>query len=255
MKNLLIFLSLFYVASTHSSCPNLSHDITIQNDSTTTVDQALICDGIENAISFFESFGYDNRTYKVSIRVDDQVFVYGFDAVSGKQTDDQYQVFGYYDGSDDSIHISAPNSQYTKGRKAWLAKKGVLTQGLDFDPIFWRSVITHEVSHLILNQLWRETPLNRTLEKNGIPLGSGAHEYIAYSSQISSLPESHRKMLADLYEGQTFEMPQGSILALRHYSFPHLYGFSSFLNFNETYFYKIIKGDLDNDRALTAGIL
>jgi hypothetical protein len=104
-------------------------------------------------------------------------------------------------------------SAYSVGK----ADEGVL--GLPLDDHLHASVFAHEVTHAVFHQ-----------HEARIPLSPAAHEYVAYSVQLTTLPPDHRRRVLERFKVSPFdnvEQVNGMILAFD----PNGFGVKAFLHF------------------------
>ncbi len=231
--------------ATAADCEYGEHDITITAADSAVFD--LACGGAIKAIQIFEDdLGYDKLTYTVDVNIEDEVYYL-------KPGDPDYRVFGIYDTKIKSIQVSSPTTDYAKERFVFIADQADKTTGLAMTDELWASIVTHEVSHSITDQIWIDNGgLNRS-EK----LGGGAQEFVAYIVQLMSLSDETREQVLNQYpdsnEGFDNKMKLNS---LYHMHFPHKYGVIAYNTFTATgtaWIQEIMNGDLDPDLKFTNG--
>lgn len=220
------------VATGTLACEYKEHDIRVVASPDFYV-QA--CDGVVDAIKFFENIGYDD-TYTLNVTIQDEVLV----DIEG--SDKTIQVFGMYDAKHDVTLVSSFGTPYMNGRTAWLTNSDDLTSGVPVTLAVWQSVVTHEAAHQILQNLWEVR--NPMLVKNKMFIGHGLHEYVAYVAQLTMMPEADRNEIIESYGDVTgYKWPE-ALNGVRHFLHPHKFGVQSYLSDNVDWINDIITGQI-----------
>lgn len=137
-------------------------------------DRDAACTGAGRAIAVLGGLGLTVLGPIVVQVVDEITIMHGVPAL------------GLYDPRTHLVKVLA-RSAFSPGTAA----EAVL--GLPFDEDLHASVFAHEVTHAVLHQY-----------EEWIPLGPAAHEYVAYSVQLATLPGPQRRRILDRFEGAAF---------------------------------------------------
>ncbi len=137
-------------------------------------DRAAACAGAENAIAVLDRLDLPVLNPLVVHVVDEITIMHGASAL------------GTFDAKTRLVKALA-RSAYSVGS----TDEAVL--GLPFDDVLHESVFAHEVAHAVFHQ-----------HEDTIPLSPVAHEYVAYSVQLTTLPEDHRRRILDRFAVSAF---------------------------------------------------
>lgn len=180
----------------------------------------VVCDGIIDAIDFFDSRGYVTNPLTINMTIKDEV-----DAVLGNG--DTVRVFGQYNALTNLGEISSFGTDYMESRTVWWSDPSDITSGLPVTIDDWQSIVTHETAHQILQEIWSEE--NPMFMKNGVFLGNGIHEYVAYLVQLTMMDDDARETVLAQYPDITpFEYKQ-NMNGVLHFTFPHKFGARAFI--------------------------
>ncbi len=196
------------------------------------VDLTLAIPAVKKARTFFKQLGY-KVDYPVKLIFQDAVYldihVMGSDKIIKQQVYGVY--FGNYKGEEkNTIKVSSWGTDYLHAGSRDCF-------GIPVTLELHATIITHETAHLLLRAI-------------GGKLGHGVNEYIAYTTQIATMPESLRDGILNANkdtEPFDYELMINSML---HSHNPHKFGIMSYLHFKTTgpeTFKKIVAGELDPD--------
>ena len=238
----MLITGLLFTSNIATACEYKNHNIKLTAED--NAQYQLACNGSIDAIKFFESIGYTSTKFNVDLAVHDAVLVPIINTNTNEPTGEFIQVFGQYNAKTNKGEITSLTSDYITSRDAWLTDPNDLHSGVPIDDAVWQSVVTHEVAHQVLQQLWEEIGPGKTLMSNGVFLGNGVHEYVAYVAQLTMIDSNVRnKIIASYGNVSPLQWPE-SMNAIRHFSHPHKYGVSSYLTSNIDWIHDIINGKI-----------
>ncbi len=165
-------------------------------------DRDAACDGAGRAIAVLEGLGLPVLSPIVVHVVDKIDIMHGASAL------------GTFDPRTRLVKVLA-RSAYSLGS----VDETVL--GLPFDDDLHASVFAHEVTHAVFHQ-----------HETRIPLSPTAHEYVAYSVQLTTLPNDHRQRILNRFEVSPFsdvDQVNGIFLAFD----PNSFGIKAYLHFRD----------------------
>ena len=166
-------------------------------------DRDAACDGAERAILVLDGLGLPVLS-PIVVHVVDEI-----DDIQGASA------LGTFDARTRLVKVLA-RSAYSLGS----IDETVL--GLPFDDELHASVFAHEVTHAVFHQ-----------HEARIPLSYTAHEYVAYSVQVMTLPEDYRRRLLDRFDVSPFtnvHQVNGVMLAFD----PNSFGVKAYLHFRDS---------------------
>ena len=165
-------------------------------------DKTAACAGAERAIVFLGELGFPVERSIVIHVVDEIEMTHGASAL------------GTFNPRTHLVHVLARTAfSLGSGDDAIL--------GLPFDDELHASVFSHEVAHAVLFQHQRE-----------VPLSPAAHEYLAYSVQLATLPPAHRRRIVDRFDGAGFtDVAEASTIMLAFD--PNHFALKSYLHFRD----------------------
>ena len=137
-------------------------------------DWETACAGAIDAISFLEANGF---------RLGGPINIHMMGRIAEKKL---AHAFGYFDSQDERVHVL--NFSASHG-----AVQGGGIFGLPMDRDLYRSIVTHEVAHLIASH-------NFTMESPP----RAAQEYIAYVTQLATMPPRLRGRILANFPGEGF---------------------------------------------------
>ena len=153
------------------------------------------------AYKFFAKHGY-TEVKPIIIRFQEKVII----KITETETS---RIYGCYDKGQILM---------TKRSAAWLNERKIF--GLDITNTLHKSIITHEITHSLLSSY-----------SGGIK-GHGVHEYVAYASQIQSLPKDMIKLILSNHQGNFSS--ENSINSIVHLLKPRIFGALSFKHYLKT---------------------
>lgn len=163
-------------------------------------DRDAACGGAERAIAVLDRLGLPVLSPIVVHVVDEITMTHGASAL------------GTFNPRTRLVKVLA-RSAYSVGS----ADEAVL--GLPFDEELHASVFAHEVTHAVFHQ-----------HEDRIPLSPAAHEYVAYSVQLTTLPVDHRRRILERFEVTPFsDVDQVSSVILGFD--PNGFGIKAYLHF------------------------
>lgn len=154
----------------HRPCPNSNVVVALSQSE----DCETACTGAIDAISFLEANGF---------RLAGPINIHPMGRITNEILAD---AFGYFDSRTERIHVQSFSA--SQG-----AVQGLGIFGLPMDRDLYRSIVTHEVAHLIASH-------NFTMES---PSGA-AQEYIAYVTQLATMPPGLRGLILANFPGEGF---------------------------------------------------
>ena len=137
-------------------------------------DWETACAGAIDAISFLEANGF---------RLGGPINIHMMGRIAEKEL---AHAFGYFDSQDERVHVLSFSASHE-------VVQGVGIFGLPMDRDLYRSIVTHEVAHLIASH-------NFTMKS---PPGM-AQEYIAYVTQLATMPPGLRDRILANFPGEGF---------------------------------------------------
>jgi len=167
-----------------------------------SADRDAACTGAERAFAVLDRLGLPVLSPIVIHVVDEITVMHGASAL------------GIYDPKTRLVKVLA-RSAYSVGS----TDEAVL--GLPFDEDLHASVFAHEVTHAVFHQY-----------EERIPLSPVAHEYVAYSVQLTTLPADHRQRILDRFKVSPFtnvSQVNGTLFAFD----PNGFGVKAYLHFRD----------------------
>jgi hypothetical protein len=152
----------------HRPCPNSKVVVAAAQPE----DWETACRGAIDAITFLEANGF---------RYGGLINIHIVSRMAEKKT---HHIFGFFDSRDERVHIL----------KFSAIRRMVQVFGLPIDRDLYRSIVTHEVAHLIANH-------NFTMKSPA----RAAQEYIDYVTQLATMHPSLRKRVLVCFSGPGFE--------------------------------------------------
>jgi hypothetical protein len=156
------------------------------------------CEAVAEATAFLGGFGLDTR---LGLKV---VFVDPVAPAAGEPA------WGLFDGATGAVRVIPFATRPPRARRPL---------GLPWDRALHRSLIVHELAHAIARH-----------NAEGRRLSVAAQEYIAYVTQLATLPAPHRRVLLARSHYGAFEHP-GAITSLYFYLDPDAFAVKSYLHF------------------------
>lgn len=197
----LVLISLLLAQGTHLRAARCAGGVvTVIADSPSDRDAA--CSGAEHAIAVLDGLGLPVLS-PIVVHVVDEITL-----------DHDASALGTFDPRTHLVKGLA-RSAYSVGS----AEEAVL--GLPFDDELHASVFAHEVTHAVFHQ-----------HEARIPLSPAAHEYVAYSVQLTTLPVDHRRRILERFEVSPFtnvDQVSSVILAFD----PNGFGIKAYLHFRD----------------------
>ncbi len=154
----------------HRPCPNSKVVVALSQSE----DCETACTGAIDAISFLEASGF---------RLAGPINIHPMGRITEEILAD---AFGYFDSRTERIHVQSFSASQE-------AVQGVGMFGLPMDRDLYRSIVIHEVAHLIASH-------NFTM---GSP-SRAAQEYIAYVTQLATMPPGLRDRILANFPGEGF---------------------------------------------------
>jgi hypothetical protein len=161
------------------------------------------CTGAIDAISFLEANGF---------RLAGPINIHPMGRITEGILAD---AFGYFDGRTERIHVQ--NFSASQG-----VVQGMGIFGLPMDRRLYRSIVTHEVAHLIASH-------NFTMESPP----SAAQEYIAYVTQLATMPPGLRDRILANFPGEGFRTSM-QINSVIHMVSPEIFAVRAYRHFVRT---------------------
>ncbi len=172
-------------------------------DSSHPEDWETACAGAIDAISFLEANGF---------RLGGPINIHMMGRIAEKKL---AHAFGYFDSQDERVHVL--NFSASHG-----AVQGVGIFGLPMDRDLYRSIVTHEVAHLIASH-------NFTMESPP----RVAQEYIAYVTQLATMPPGLRDRILANFPGEGFRTSM-QINSVIHMLSPEIFAVRAYRHFVRT---------------------
>ena len=169
---LVVFIA-FPAWAAEKKCDSLNVTVTYK----TKADASNACAGVAIAANFMAEHGFNTKV-SFSIRVVDNI-----------QTNLPVVILARYNPKSNQIDVLS----LERCRK--LKKK--TSFGLEIDTVLHRSFVAHEVAHAIA--LRNIQPLHSTIV---------AQEYIAYTTQLATMPFEYQKKIIEKYETEGFRNDQ-----------------------------------------------
>ncbi len=206
----------------HRPCPNSKVVVALSQSE----DCETACTGAIDAISFLEANGF---------RLAGPINIHPM----GRITDEILaNAFGYFDSRTERIYVQSFSA--SQG-----AVQGLGIFGLPMDRNLYRSIVIHEVAHLIAIQ-------NFTMES---PSGA-AQEYIAYVTQLATMPPSLRGRILANFPGEGFRASM-EISSIYYMLSPQKFAIGVYRHFVRTengaaYFRRLLTGEIRLDPWMDA---
>ena len=206
----------------HRPCPNSKVVVALSQPE----DCETACTGAIDAISFLEANGF---------RLAGPIHIHPMGRITEGVLAD---AFGYFDIQTERIHVQSFSASHGE-------VQGVGMFGLPMDRDLYRSIVVHEVAHLIASH-------NFTMES---PPGM-AQEYIAYVTQLTTMPPSLRSRILANFPGEGFRTSM-EINSINYMLSPEKFAVGVYRHFVRTengaaYFRRLLTGEIRLDLWMDA---
>ncbi len=201
----------------HRPCPNPKAVVALSQPE----DCETACAGAIDAISFLEANGF---------RLAGPINVHPMGAITEEILAD---AFGYFDSRTGRIHVQ----NFSASKEA---VQGLGIFGLPMDRDLYRSIVVHEVAHLIASH-------NFTMESPP----RAAQEYIAYVTQLATMPPSLRDRILANFPGEGFRASM-EISSIYYMLSPQKFAIGVYRHFvrpenGAAYFRRLLAGEIRLD--------
>ena len=201
----------------HRPCPNSKVVVALSQPE----DCEIACTGAIDAISFLEANG---------LRLAGPINILPMGRITDEILAD---AFGYFDSRTERIYVQGFSASQR-------AVQGLGIFGLPMDRDLYRSIVAHEVAHLIASH-------NFTMKS---PPGM-AQEYIAYVTQLATMPPGLRDRILANFPGEGFRTSM-EISPVIHMLSPENFAVRVYRHFVRTengaaYFHRLLTGEIRID--------
>ena len=175
-------------------------------------DKEMACVGIERALKFFSSQGY-NITGSIRVKFLDHLDI--DERKDCKEEIAESQACGYYRSRNGTCKITSWKT---------MLKQGITLFGkLEMTEELFISLIVHEVSHCLHSHV---------IKSNEQVMERSLTEFIAYAAQIATMKEPDRSVVLKLFPAKTFDSC-AEINSMNHAMNPHQFGVMSYRYFEQ----------------------